>query len=263
MRVDRDEVDRQDPHVEGERADALDRVGVERDPPAATDRTEQVERLDRTDLVVPVDDADEHGVLVERPLEDRRVDEPVVVDGEHGEPRAIRHCGQVGRGVAHRVMLDRGRHEPAAVRPSRAQHATQREVVRLGPPSGEDDLGRLGAERGRHGLARAIDERPSRPALGVDAGRVAVRLAEDARHRVGDLGVDGRGGGVVQVDAAHGRSMGAQVATETLASAPEASSSRRSSSTNPRSASTTTACHCVPRPPRSSASTRSRGSAVR
>ena len=43
-----------------------------------------------------------------------------------------------------------------------------------------------------------------RAALGVDAGGIARSVAVDARHGLGDLGVDGCGGGMVEIDASHG-----------------------------------------------------------
>ena len=52
--------------------------------------------------------------------------------------------------------------------------------------------------------AGLVDESASGATLGVDARGVPVALAEDASHRLRDLGVDRSGRGVIEIDALHG-----------------------------------------------------------
>jgi len=66
------------------------------------------------------------------------------------------------------------------------------------------DLRRLRADRGGDLHAGLVDESASGATLGVDARGVPVALAEDASHRLRDLGVDRSGRGVIEIDALHG-----------------------------------------------------------
>jgi hypothetical protein len=84
-----------------------------------------------------------------------------------------------------------------------ARDALDGQVVRLGTAGSEHDLLRRHAEEARDLLARHVDAVPSFPSEAVNAGGVAEALGEVGHHRRQDVGVDGRGGIVVEIDASH------------------------------------------------------------
>ena len=108
------------------------------------------------------------------------------------------------RGVQYGVVLGGDRHQAVALCAARLERSAQSKVVGLGASAGEDDLARRRPDRRGDLLARLVDERARRAPLGVDARGVPRTVAIHARHRLGDLGVDGRGGGVVEIHASHG-----------------------------------------------------------
>ena len=69
---------------------------------------------------------------------------------------------------------------PGRPRRARREGAPQRQVVRLGPARGEHDVARVARREPRHGLARLLDARTRRAPEGVNARRVAPRLARRA-----------------------------------------------------------------------------------
>ena len=90
-----------------------------------------------------------------------------------------------------------------ARRGRRAHDAENRQIIGLGAAAGEDDLG---------GLAWISDgdlpPRRFQPLLGglaemVDAGRVTIHLTETRHHGLQNLGSDGSGGVVVEVEVLH------------------------------------------------------------
>ena len=86
----------------------------------------------------------------------------------------------------------------------RHRHAAQREVVGFGAAAGEDDLAGLRAERLGDGAAGGVEAFAGFAGLRVDAAGVAPGAREVGQHGGDDALVDGRGGGVVEVDAASG-----------------------------------------------------------
>src|SRR5438876_1056326 len=199
--VDRYEVDRDLSHVEGEGADALHRVAVEGHPAFAADLADRLDRLDRSDLVVRVHHRDQRGLLVHRFSDRLGVDEAVPIDADHRQTRlAVRR--KIPCGIDHRVVLDRGGDEPVAAVLD-LEPAAEREIVGLSASAGEDDLAGMGTDRVCDLLARAVHEGSRCPSLGVDARRIAVRLAKHAGHRLGDFRVDGGRRGVVEIHTLH------------------------------------------------------------
>ena len=76
------------------------------------------------------------------------------------------------------------------------------EVVGFGAAAGEDDLVRLRAEYFGDGAAGGVEALAGFAGLGVDAAGVAPGAGEVGQHGVDDARIDGRGGGVIEVDAA-------------------------------------------------------------
>src|SRR5207249_1073535 len=77
-------------------------------------------------------------------------------------------------------MLDAAHEELAG----RARHRrNDREVVRFGPAAREKDVARIFARESRDRLARALDPLARRAPLGMNARRIAPRLARGFVHR--------------------------------------------------------------------------------
>ena len=158
------ELDRQVP-------DGLHGVGVERHPVLVGDGGELRDRLHGADLVVGPHDAgqgDVVGVLRQALAQvvDREVAAPVGL--EPGHPGALLR-EELDR-VEDRVVLDAAHDEPGACRvrgEPRGIRALDGQVVGLGAPGREDDLGRSRAQRARDALPRLLDDRPGGPARGV------------------------------------------------------------------------------------------------
>ena len=139
MRPERHEIRPQRLDIEVDVRRRLDRVDVERDALARPDpRRDLGDRLERPDLVVGEHHGDEDRLVVERRLELVGVDAPVPIDRQLDDLEA--ELLEVAQRVPDRVMLDRRRHDPVAVRLAGPRGALQREVVRLGAAGREDDL---------------------------------------------------------------------------------------------------------------------------
>ena len=97
-------------------------------------------------------------------------------------------------------MLD-GRSDDVIARLGQSE---DRQVVGFGAAAGEDDLRRAASQQRRHRLARALHRRPRLLSVMMDGGGVPEVLAEVRLHGLKDLGQHGRGGVIVEIDAAHG-----------------------------------------------------------
>ena len=131
--------------------------------------------------------------------------EPVRTDGQP------RHLGVLVldeplHRVEHRVVLDGRGDDPAARGVGVAAcpvDALDGEVVALGAARGEDDLRRPRAQQLGQRLARLLHASAGRPTRRVQRRRVPDRR-QHGRHRLDGSGVHRGGGGVIQVDGAHG-----------------------------------------------------------
>ena len=96
-------------HRHGNLADRLHRVGVEERPMPVGDRGQLGYWLNCADLVVRVHDRDQGGVVCDRRLEGRRVNDARAVNGEQrGRPPAP---GERLERVEDRLVLDGGGNE--------------------------------------------------------------------------------------------------------------------------------------------------------
>ena len=124
-------------------------------------------------------------------------------------PRAARVTAdafalQLRAGAQHgRVFDGAGDDVPGRGPAARAHHAQHRHVIGLGAAAGEDDLGRRGVDQRRQlppgGLQPLLGGLPEM----VDAGSVTIHLTETRHHGVQDLGRDGSGGVVVEIEMLH------------------------------------------------------------
>jgi len=161
--------------VTGHKLGGLHRVGVKRHAVLVRHRGQFADRQHRAHLVVRphhADHGDVLGGLRDRGAQLGRADHAVVADRQPDGFGALGLLQPPDR-VQHGVMLDRGgqhaappstRGSPVPARPVQALH---REVVRLGPAAGEDDLARPGAEHLGELLPGLLHHPPGAAARGV------------------------------------------------------------------------------------------------
>jgi hypothetical protein len=185
---------------QGELAEGLDPVRVERDAPLRRDAPDLLDRHQRAGLAVRRLDRDQDRVGTQRVPHVVRVHQPLAVD------RQIRHgvTGLLQRlaGAQERMVLDHGGDDVSA-RP-RARNTLDRQVVRLCAAGGEHDLVRRDAEKARDALAGNVDALTSLPPEAVYARRISEPLREVRQHRRQNLRMHRRRCVVVEIDASHG-----------------------------------------------------------
>ena len=88
--------------------------------------------------------------------------------------------------------------------PSRFGDAKYCQVVGLRAAAGKDDFRRAASQQRGHGLPRALHRRSRLLAMMMDGRRIPEALSEVGLHGLKDCRQHGRGGVIVEVDAAHG-----------------------------------------------------------
>src|SRR5205814_564574 len=130
-----------------------------------------------------------------------RIHEPVAVDRQPGYLEAIALEGLDG--TEHGIVFDgRGDQMPATVRIS-VGNASQGKVVTLGAAGGKDHVPCLDAVESRDLVAGLVDRLPGALAETIDAGGIAELLGQVRHHGLENLGVERRGGRMVQVHHRH------------------------------------------------------------
>ncbi len=190
--------------VDGELADRLDRVGVDRDAELVGDRRQLADRLDGPDLVV----GPHHGrqrdaprVLLDGRPESLGRDPAQPVDGQPLDLGAL-VLFEPAHAVQHRVVLDLGDEDAAATRiggQTGPEQTLDREVVGLGATAGEHHLGRPRAESLGDRLAGLFDDATGGAPSGVQRVRVAGE-AEPCSHRLDGSREHRRRRGMIKID---------------------------------------------------------------
>ena len=101
--------------------------------------------------------------------------------------------------VQHGVMLD-GRADDMLSGVDKAENC---QVVAFGAAAGKHDFRGAASQQSRHRLARALHRRPRLLSVMMDGRRVAKMLPEVSLHGLKDLGQDGGGGVIVEINAMH------------------------------------------------------------
>ena len=184
--------------VQGELAEALHRVGVKGHAPLAADPAHGGDGKQHAGLVVPVHEADQYGVRPDRPAHVVRVQQPLRIHGEAGHLEAL--AAEVGGGVQDGVVLHGGEdHMTTALLLGRGD-AHEGQVVGLGPPRGEDDGVLVGRSQGpRDGRPSPLQGLSRLTPPDVERAGIAEPLRQEGRHRRQDLGVERRGGVVIEI----------------------------------------------------------------
>ncbi len=220
----REQIDPQGLHVDGEPAHRLTRIRVEAHLGLPREPRRLGDLLEGPDLVVRVLDArKERARLADLRGVPVHVDPSVAVDGHdhHFESVAL-------EGMAHaadRRMFDGAHHDARPQLADGAHAAPDRERHRLRAARREHDLVGLGADRLRDRRARVLDERAGGAAGVVDVQGVAERV-ERVHHRIARGREQRRRGGVVEVDVGRHHSG--------VKASPAPSPSGRGTSTGPR-----------------------------
>ena len=194
--------------VDGDLADGLRGVAVQRHAALAADRGDLGERLDHADLVVGEHDADQRRVVAERVGDLLRVEPAgaraaVLLDVE--QRHVVAAAREARQRIEHGLVLGADADEVIAAAARALGDAADGEVVAFGGAAGEDDLRGRGADRRSDRRPRPLDGLARRVAERVaDAAGVAVLLREVRQHRLDDARVDARRGVVVEVDEERG-----------------------------------------------------------
>ena len=210
----REQIDVQLTHVHADLAERLRRVGVSEGPHGVGEPRQLFHGLDHAGLVVRVHPGHQRRVRAHGLRGFIDAGATLGIDTDAADPPPV--LLQPVAGASGRRVFDQRGDDVAAVVTS-VGHAADREVVRLGTAGSEDHFVGLAADQRRHllpspshGLARALP-------VDVTARRVAEVIAKIGQHRVHDLGQDGRGRVVVEVDrvgVVHGQRAGAHATGE-------------------------------------------------
>lgn len=195
--AEREEVAAEGFDVDGDLADSLNRVRMEKGTGGVGDLCDGGDWLQDPGFVIAEHDADELCVGLERCLDGLGRNEAIRSRRYDGEVDAA--LGQFFRSVEDGVVLDSGGDAVVAC----AKGAEEGEVIALGAAGGEDDFSCAAAEEGSEVLAGVVDSGAGVLAALVDRRRVAKGLEPEGTHGLHDLGEDGRGGVGVEVDARH------------------------------------------------------------
>ena len=96
-------------------------------------------------------------------------------------------------------MLDGGEGQMAADTPTPRKSSGNSRVHRARPRRGEDQLVRTAADGLRGGLPGGVQQQPGAPPLPVQAGGIGPALVQGGKQRLAGDGVQGGGGGGVEV----------------------------------------------------------------
>ena len=165
-----------------------------------------LDRLDRTDLVVGVHDADEDRARRDRPAKVVGVNPARTVNGQIGHPRA--QAFEKPARFDDRWMLDLRGDDVIALVAKRKEHALEGKVICLATAARENDLVVVATEQSRHLAARRLKRGFRRGRGPMPARRIAVMILKKRTHHRGDRGIDGRACVVVEINRAHGQNTG-------------------------------------------------------
>ena len=197
---DRQQVDAERVDLHHDLAERLSNVGMDERAMPFRGARDFRDRLQRADLVLRMDDADERGGVVDR-RRDRLGGDATVWPWRHPAD-LVPFALQQGAARLRRRMLDcRGdERAPLRIAPS---GAADRDVARLGAAAGEGDFVSARADQRGDLCARVLDRIMRAPPRGMCGGRVAEFLAQERQHGVEHGRIDRRGGIVIEVDRLH------------------------------------------------------------
>lgn len=190
-------------------AEGLDRIGVDHrfGCMSADELDDPGEGLEGADLVVhrhhrDQTDAGSLAALPTSGLDVEHLDQCVGVESSVGIDTDHPSVEVLDR-IEHGMMLDRTAHHDAGghgdrigAGPARCEH---REVVRLGPTAGVDDVAGKGADELCEFLTGLIDGPTSVPGPAMGAGGVGEPLGEERQHGLDRIGSHRPGGRMVEV----------------------------------------------------------------
>src|SRR5581483_4285611 len=200
-------------NVHGELSNGLHGVGVKVDIVLRRDAADFLERLDGAEFVVGVHDGNEAGVRANGFANRFGIDEAIAIHRQVGDTDASPanvFFGATCRGGFNRLagvedgfVFEVGGDDVLGGTGSIADDAEDGVIVRFGAAAGEDDFLGTRVEKSGDLFASGFHGGPGALADGVDRRGVAEFRRKIGQHRVEDLGIDGGGGVMVEVDAVH------------------------------------------------------------
>ena len=203
VRRERQQVDAEAGHVDGNLAHRLHGIGVKKCAFFVREPGQLRHGLDGANFVVGVHHRDERGLVGQGSPQPIRVDDSAFV---HGQQRHLPSpAGQRLNRIEHGLVLDGAGNEVLPSRNSqRFGNALDGQVVAFGAAAGEHDLGRFGRNQGGDRGSGVIGCRLGLLPEMMHAGRISPSFGERLGHSLDDRWGRGRRGVVVQVDAVHG-----------------------------------------------------------
>ena len=172
-------------------------VGVKVDVRFSSNFPDLLYWLEDAGFIVGHHNGDEPGIRTQRPADIVGINLSTAVHRNISDFTS--HLFQVLAGIQHGVMFDGRRNNVVAG----AGESEDSQVVAFGATAGKHDLGRTTSYKRRQRLAGSLNGCTRVLSMMVDGGRVAEVLTEVGTHGVEDLGEDGRGGVIVEVNPAH------------------------------------------------------------
>ncbi len=188
-------------HIDWQVRGGLDGVGVKQDAVPVTDFGDFADGVDCANLVVGVHDRDQRRFVAKGLFHGGGRDHAGFI---HVQPFDLETelFFQLLRGFADGGMLGARSQNPggAGFFALGQRHAAQGQVVGFRAAGGENHLVRAAIQNPGDGFAGGIQRGFGLLPIAVDGGRVAEGSAKVGQHGVQDAGVDGGGGGVIQIN---------------------------------------------------------------
>jgi hypothetical protein len=178
-------------------AGGLDRVAVKSDAGFTGDLAYLGDGLDGADLVVCVHDGNQDRIGPDRLAHVLRIHPAATIHRHPGQ--LVSAFLQVLHGLEHGVVLYGGGDEMAALLLLRIRRPGDGPVVGFGAPAREVDLVGLRPDRGGYRLTGLLHRACRCESQAIDSGGIAKLFTEPGAHRLDDLGVGGRRGGVIEI----------------------------------------------------------------
>ena len=161
-----------------------------------------LDRLDGSDLVVGVHDADKNGARRDRFAEIVGLNAACAVNGQIGHT-----CAEALEKTAWLYdcrMLDASGDDVISLVAKREECALEGKIICFAAAARENDLVVMAAKQPRHLAARFRKRSFCRGRRPVPAGWIAVVTIKKRAHRGGDRRIDRRARVVIEIDALHG-----------------------------------------------------------
>src|SRR5215472_10349810 len=198
---DRQKIDAERVHVSCDLACGLRGVGVEQDLVLTGDASAILDRLDGSDLIVRMHDADKDRARRDRFAQIVGINAAGAVNGQIGHTRA--EAFEKSTRLDDRGMLNPRGYDVIAPVAKREECALEGDIICFAAAAGENDLIIVAPKQPRYLAARALERGFRRGRRPVAAGRIAVVTLKKRAHCRGDRRIDWGARVVIEIDALH------------------------------------------------------------